>query len=291
LGRRGYVKFRRGILDHTHDGRMTATEATAFWAMVVDADPATGVWIGSGRALSFLFNCTLSEKCARRALEGLEKNPEGPYIKRFTTPGKHGNYPILINRFEVTAGARMGLRLNADATVNWREPVYYDPQAMGEEMGEEMGEDVGKHEGQHVGEQRGKHVSPNIESRIENLEKPKAPGAGGRGPGAGHKAKVPPSEALPIFDPAKQYAFRRWQEKFSSNPSWGPKDYAGLARLLRRHRSLALEEFRARWERYLEDRDPFPAKMGYSLAYFCSRFDTYIDRSGLDIPLATPYEG
>jgi hypothetical protein len=273
---------------------MTATEATAFWAMVVDADPATGVWIGSGRALSFLFNCTLSEKCARRALEGLEKNPEGPYIKRFTTPGKHGNYPILINRFEVTAGARMGLRLNADATVNWREPVYYDPQAMGEEMGEEMGEDVGKHEGQYVGEQRGKDVSPNIESRIEKLEI-KNPAFAGMTAGAGMvsrpKARKPPSEALPILDPAKQYAYRRWQEKFGSKPSWGPKDYAGLARLLRRQRELTLAEFRARWDRYLEDRDPFPAKMGHSLTYFCSRFDTYIDRSGLDVPLATPYEG
>ena len=297
--RNGYVKFRRGILNHIRDGRMNATEFAVYSAMILDADPATGILMSSARALAFLFNGTLTERAARRALDSLENNPDGAYIKRFTRPGSHGNYPILINRFDCTAGARMGMRLNADATTDWREPVYCNLRAGGEDeegggedavkegarsavpltadvttswLGIEPGESPAESEklienGEHAVEQdpliyNGTRVG---ENREREYKKP-APRSIG-------------APASPMFELAKKRAYDSWQAKFRAKPSWGPKDFAQLARLLRRQRDLSLDEFSARWKRYLADPDSFVAKQGYSLSFFCSRFDAYLDRN------------
>lgn len=93
-----------------------------------------------------------------------------------------------------------------------------------------------------------------------------------------------------LFGKIRVFAERTWTERFGSMPTWMRKDFIGLSRTLRRHRGLTLEEFADRWGRYLQDSDAFVARQGYSLAYFCSRFDAYIKRPAFDIPLATPYE-
>jgi hypothetical protein len=80
------------------------------------------------------------------------------------------------------------------------------------------------------------------------------------------------------------YAEQAWKERFGSKPSWVKKDFVQLARLIRRRGDLTLDEFVARWDRYLDDGDSFTARQGYSLAFFCSRFDSYIKRSTLDVP-------
>lgn len=93
-----------------------------------------------------------------------------------------------------------------------------------------------------------------------------------------------------LFGKMRGYAERTWRERFGAKPTWVKKDFVQLARLLRCQGELGLEEFSARWDRYLADDEPFVARQGYSLAFFCSRFDNYIRRSGLDVPDATPYE-
>jgi len=278
----GFAPIRRGIVKHLEDGRMSATDFAAYAVMIMGADRSTGIWIGSARKLSFLFNGSMSERTARRALESLETNPEGAYIKRFARPGSHGNYPILINRYECTDGARKGLRLNADATTDWKDPVYYDPRAAGGQVVEDVVEDVDEQGGEDVVED----VTPTQDLRSKNREFKLQDSRSKTAP----KGKAP-SAALPLFNPCKEHAEKSWPATHSGNkPTWGAKDFAQLARILRRHRELTLEEFSARWGRYLADSDSWVAKQGHSLAFFCSRFDSYIDRSGLDIPEATPYE-
>lgn len=78
---------------------------------------------------------------------------------------------------------------------------------------------------------------------------------------------------------------RTWQDKFRSGPSWGKKDFVLLYRQVRQHREMAVEEFKARWDLFLDDSDPFIAKQGYSLAFFCLRFDAYTVRPSLELPL------
>jgi hypothetical protein len=88
-----------------------------------------------------------------------------------------------------------------------------------------------------------------------------------------------------LFHPLKEYVERTWREKKRSKPTWGIKDFVGLTRLLKRHPELPLSEFKARWDRYLEDGEEFVFKRGHSLAFFCGRqFDVYVKRPTLDIP-------
>jgi hypothetical protein len=118
----GHVKRRRGILGHLQDGRITLLEEGAHDVIGMLADKATGIWFGSARA--FAASCgagDVSERQARHLLESLGRKG---YIRRFSTPRAHGNYPILVNKYEVTFGAQKGMRLNAERTTDWRNPVY-----------------------------------------------------------------------------------------------------------------------------------------------------------------------
>jgi hypothetical protein len=118
----GFVKRRRGILAHLREGRITLAEAGAHDVIGMLADKCTGIWFGSARA--FAANCgagDVTERQARHLLETLEAKG---YLKRFATPRAHGNYPILVNKYEVTFGAHDGMRLNASATSDWHNPAY-----------------------------------------------------------------------------------------------------------------------------------------------------------------------
>ena len=84
------------------------------------------------------------------------------------------------------------------------------------------------------------------------------------------------SSAHPAFSEFKASAEDSFKQQLSFKPSWGVKDFVQLARLMRNHMEIPGKEFSARWKRYLADTDPFVKKQGYSLAFFCSKFDSYI---------------
>ncbi len=118
----GFVAKRREIVEHLQDGRLTLLEYGAYDLMILLADKRSGVWRGSAKALAA--NCgagDVSDRQARHILEQLEKKR---YIRRFPTPRSHRNYPILINKYLVRFGALSGMRLNAWASEDWRNPVY-----------------------------------------------------------------------------------------------------------------------------------------------------------------------
>lgn len=75
---------------------------------------------------------------------------------------------------------------------------------------------------------------------------------------------------------AKEYAFTTWTERVRRKPTWGQKDYALLAKLLKDSPDLTLAEFQQRWMNYLDSTDPFLQRQGYSLAYFCTHFDAFL---------------
>ena len=118
----GYVPKRRGVLDHLQEGRLTLLEYAAYDAMILLAEKSSGIWWGSAKALAAICGAgDLTERQARHLLESLENKG---YIRRFATPRAHGNYPILIDKFQPTFGTQSGMRLNAAASDDWRHPVY-----------------------------------------------------------------------------------------------------------------------------------------------------------------------
>ena len=117
----GFIAVRRGLLEHLRRGKLTELEALTFIIILGLANPHTGIWWGSAKSLWGEYPFYGNERRARRALEGLASKR---YIKRLSTPGKHSNYPILIDKYEVKVGEKVGLRLNARKSRNERRLCY-----------------------------------------------------------------------------------------------------------------------------------------------------------------------
>jgi len=160
MANEGFIQVRRGLFDHLRDGRLTLLEAGAFCAILLLADKATGIWIGSARALAAICGAgDLSDRQARHLLESLS---DKGYIRRFPKRRSHANYPILVNRYLVTFGAYSGMLLNASETTDWRKPVYESRQEQGAEQGLEDGAEQGAERAplQEVRSEKGKTTTP-----------------------------------------------------------------------------------------------------------------------------------
>ena len=103
----GFLQLRRGIWDHVRDGSLTRTGALVYIYMLTQADTRTGVWKGSAQCIASALN--IPRSTAKYALKGLD----GKYIRRFTVPGRHVCYPILLHKFLVTQGQHVDLMLDA----------------------------------------------------------------------------------------------------------------------------------------------------------------------------------
>ncbi|MCH8269391.1 MAG: hypothetical protein IH846_17980 [Acidobacteria bacterium] len=107
-GNNGYVKLRREIHADKHRPKLPPTRFAVYTHLILDADSSTGVVCTSTGVLVSRYGFT--ERAARDALERLEKDE---YIRRFPVRGRRGEYPVLVNHYEVTTGAMKGMRLNA----------------------------------------------------------------------------------------------------------------------------------------------------------------------------------
>ena len=115
----GYVKLRRGILEHYQDGKVSAYEFHIYVLLILEADYKTGIWHGSAEKLSIVYRIP-SSTCR----DVLSKLHQKGYIRRFNLPGKHGNYPVLINKYECSDGSGNDIYLNAKKSKDWRHPIY-----------------------------------------------------------------------------------------------------------------------------------------------------------------------
>ena len=136
----GFVPLRRGILAHIRNVSLPHGEALAYMVIIASADPSTGIWYGSAKALAGEFN--FPEREARRLLEALERKG---YLRLFPKPGAHSNYPVLVNKSEITVGARRGTRLCADKSTSLENLVYEDGEEAGEQKGEHTREETCEH--------------------------------------------------------------------------------------------------------------------------------------------------
>lgn len=77
---------------------------------------------------------------------------------------------------------------------------------------------------------------------------------------------------------ARDFATETYRQKFNETPNWMKKDSAQLDGLFARKPDLTLEEFRRRWQFYLQSDSNFYRSQGYRLGFFCSHsFDALRD--------------
>jgi hypothetical protein len=240
-----YVPIRAGILEHLLRGDISACEFGVYGIIHLQADYASGVWRGSAPRIA---NSAPRGADLRKIQRALEHLAQLGLLKLFHRQGVRGNYPVLINKFTVRSGALKGQRLNADLTTNWRKPVYErcaetdtDATAVVDAVD-----------------------APIQEVRSKKEEKREKPAA----------KTTPPAD--PRFQPFVDFAFAAFNVKHGQKPVWLAKDYRALRDLLGKAPSLALSELHSRWENYLQSTEPFTAKQGWSLTYFCSNVDKFL---------------
>jgi hypothetical protein len=117
----GFLQLRRGLWEHVRNGSLTHTGALVYIYMLTQADTRTGVWKGSAQCIAADLN--IPKSTAKYALRGLD----GRYIKRFTLPGRHACYPILLHKFLITQGQHVGLMLDALSSTNPRTLEFFKP--------------------------------------------------------------------------------------------------------------------------------------------------------------------
>jgi hypothetical protein len=159
----GWAQIRRALLEHVADGLLTLAEYIAFITILLLADARTGKWRGSAPALTTILGCG-SKNTMADALERLETKG---YILRDFMPGARGNFPIIIDKFQITIGSNSGKRVDLRATKRkfgipegglsklkrksllaavsaaCKSPVFESETDGGHDVGDEAGYDVG----------------------------------------------------------------------------------------------------------------------------------------------------
>jgi len=243
----GFFQLRRGIWEHVRDGRLSLQDVAVHQYIASQADTRTGIWNGSAGALAG--ELCLSPRVTRRFLERLSR---GDYLRRFPVPGRHVCYPILVHKFLITDGEHRGEQLNALASMSPADLRYF--------------------RGEQRGEQGGEHVSSQKKLETVKERRKKKPAA------------APPAD--PRYQPFVEFAFESFRAKHNRAPIWNGRDWKNLKSLLREHnhQTLPLEILKARWNNFAASTEPFTAKLGDSLGYFCTNLDKFADGPILAAP-------
>ncbi len=117
----GFAPIRKGIQEHLERGRLNSFDLGIYTRIHLGANYKTGIWWGSAAKLLALAPADWSLRRIQDSLARLEKIG---FIRRFYRQGRHGNYAVVINKYELHEGALKGYRLNAAKTTDWHHPAY-----------------------------------------------------------------------------------------------------------------------------------------------------------------------
>jgi hypothetical protein len=240
--RERYIPIRPGILEHLLRGDISAFEFGVYVIVHLQADYRTGIWRGSAPRIIASAPRGAELRKTQRALEHLT---ELSLLKPFTSQGKRGNYPVLINKFTVRSGALTGMRLNASKSNSWEHPVY---ESCADGDAEGVAEDAPIQE---------------VRSKREQGRKKQA------------AKTAPPADAR--FGPFLEFAKTSFEAKHKHPPTWDcfGKDASLLAAFLRRAAHVTQDVWQTHVLNFFDSTEAFTLKQGGSLAYFISRFDTF----------------
>jgi hypothetical protein len=120
-----YAILRSGILEHLLAGKLGYPEVGVYATIHLQADFSTGVWVGSAPRL---FAAAPRGTSLRQIQRWMRTLVEIGFLRPFHEQGSRGNYPVLIDKYDVKVGALRGMRLNAWKSEFWKKP-FYEPCA------------------------------------------------------------------------------------------------------------------------------------------------------------------
>ena len=237
-----YAIIRSGIVEHLLSSRLSLFDLGIYTVIHLQADFKTGIWRGSAPRILATAPAGTSLRAVQRGLENLA---EIRFLRPFRDRGARGNYPCLVDKYDVRIGALKGLRLNAWKSESWRKPFYERDQC-------------GVAEG--VAER-----APYQYPVTSNQEEGKT------------YRRQKPSPADPrhlVVFVACRDAF---ESKFGQKPTWGGKERKKLSDFLREHSSVEAEKIVRRYRNLLESTAHFHAEKRGSLFHLLSNFDVFMD--------------
>ena len=116
-----YAVIRSGIIEHLLSGRLSLFDFGVYTVVHLQANFRTGIWRGSAPRILATSPRGASLRAVQRGLETLN---EIGFLRSFHQRGLRGNYPVLIDKYDVRTGALKGMRLNAWKSESWEKPRY-----------------------------------------------------------------------------------------------------------------------------------------------------------------------
>ncbi len=113
--------MRAGILEHLLAGKLSYPELGLYAVILLQVDFRSGIWWGSAPRLQAAAPRGISLRDVQRGLQNLN---EIRFLRPFHEHGARGNYPVLIDKYDVKIGALKGKRLNAWKSESWQRPFY-----------------------------------------------------------------------------------------------------------------------------------------------------------------------
>jgi hypothetical protein len=249
LSNSGFIQLRRGLSEHVRDGRLSFFEASLYVFILMDTNPATGLCYGSAGLFAAVYG--LSNRTCRDALEKLENKG---YLRRFPTRGKHGSYPILVNKFRCSDGAMKGKYVNCFKSDSYIKVAY-----------ESCDDDVNESAVASVNESAAR-----IDTREEILEtrdKKQKPSA---------KPKAPADQRFGLFREDFERDFK-YVNKVAA--PWDAREASNLSRWLKANPEITQEQ----WRNILRNRRASPLSkaaplsqwIGKSLSWLAGQADEW----------------
>lgn len=116
-----HIRIREGLWEHIDEGKMTMTDYCVYCTLLHRAKWGTGICITSAGSVAGNWGGQMKKNTAQVSFGRLRDNG---YIKYPEGTGKHGVYPVLIDKYEPQVGPLKGWSLNAVASDDYDNPVY-----------------------------------------------------------------------------------------------------------------------------------------------------------------------
>ena len=97
----GFVKIRRGVIDHVRDGNLSVSEFAVFQLLVLLADSSTGAQTINAAVLRSCYFQDMTRDTAQRTLSSLEAKG---FIFRINPASSRRAYRYVVNKYEATTG-------------------------------------------------------------------------------------------------------------------------------------------------------------------------------------------
>jgi hypothetical protein len=241
-----YAIIKSGALDYLLRGEISYLDFGVYAVIHLQADFSTGIWWGSAPRLVAAAPRGTTLREVQRCVQTLEQIR---FLRPFHEHGARGNYPVLINKYDVKMGALKGKRLNAWKSESWRKPLY--------ESCAEVDADT--------------HAEGDADAAPYQYSGYKTQESG----------ELPAPEKTPARD-SKQTAVladcqTAFETRYGRNHTWGAREAKKLRDFLTEHPKVEAHEIVRRYRNLLESNAHFHAEKHGSLFHLLSNFDVFMD--------------